>query len=63
MQRAALMVGSEAATNLEQEQKIIFSIQAVLEYLSTTVLISMKSIVQLPQVDTQLSISDTELIY
>lgn len=57
------MVGSEAATNLEQEQKIIFSIQAVLEYLSTTVLISTKSIVQLPQVDTQLSISDTERIY
>lgn len=57
------MVGSEAATNLEQEQKIIFSIQAVLEYLSTTILISMKSIVHLPRVDTQLSISDTELIY
>lgn len=57
------MVGSEAATNLEQEQNIIFSIQAVLEYLSTTILISTKSIVHLPQVDTQLSISDTELIY
>jgi len=34
------MVGSEAATNLEQEQKIIVCIQAVLEDLSNTILIS-----------------------
>lgn len=63
MQRAAVMAGSEAATNLEQEQKIIFSIQAVLEDLSNTILISMKSTIHLPLVDTQKSISDAELIY
>lgn len=63
MQRAAVMAGSEAATNLEQEQKIIFSIQAVLVDLSNTILVAMKSTVHLPPVDTQTSISDTELIY
>lgn len=63
MQRAAVMVGSEAATNLEQEQKIILSTQAMLEDLSNTIFISMKSTVHLPLVDTQMSISDTELIY
>lgn len=57
------MVGSEAATNLAQEQKIIFSIQAVLEDLSNTIFISMKSTVHLPLVDTQMSICDTEFIF
>lgn len=37
------MFGSGAATNLEQEQKVISSIQAVLEERSNTVLISVIS--------------------
>lgn len=54
------MVGSEAATKLEQEQKMIFSIQAVLGFIQHHT--STKSTVHLPVVDTQMSTSGTELI-
>lgn len=53
IQRVAVMVGSKAASNLE----------AVLEDLSNTMHISRKHTVLFPLVDTQISISDTELIY
>lgn len=51
------------SSNLEQKWKIIFSIQAVLEDFSNTILISMKSTVSLPLVSTQMPFSDTDLIY
>lgn len=62
MQTAAFVICVRRCHYLEQEQKTIFSIQAVLEDLSNTTLISMKTVL-LPLADTEMSISDTELIY